>query len=65
MRDRNLLCKYYIRAGKCKKGKGCTAFGEMQHCGLYKPDLNGKPIRVDKRKSKLEKIRKKRKVLQD
>lgn len=59
MRDRNLLCKYYIRAGVCSKSKGCTIFGEMQHCGLYNPDLNSKPLRVDKRKTKLEKIRKK------
>ena len=61
MRDRNLLCKYYICAGKCSKGKGCTAFGDMQHCGLYKQDLNGKPLRADKRKTKMEKIRKKEK----
>lgn len=61
MKDRNKLCIYYERAGKCSKGKGCTAFGNMQHCGSYKPDLNGKPLRTDKRKTKMEKIRRKEK----
>lgn len=61
MKDRNKLCKYYIRAGVCSKGKGCTAFGEMQHCGNYVPDLNGKPLRVDRHKSKMDKIRRKEK----
>ena len=61
MRDRNLLCKYYIRAGVCLKGKGCTVFGEMQHCGNYIPDLNSRPLRADRRKSKIEKIRRKEK----
>lgn len=59
MKDRNKICIYYERAGKCSKGKGCTIFGEMQKCGLYKPDLNSKPLRVDKRKSKMEKIKRK------
>ena len=58
MKDRNKLCIYYERAGKCSKGKGCTAFGEMQHCGLYTPDKMGKPLRVDR---KMEKIRRKEK----
>lgn len=61
MKDRNKLCIYYERAGKCSKGKGCTAFGEMQHCGLYTPDKMGKQLRVDRRKIKMEKIRRKEK----
>lgn len=61
MKDRNLICKYYERANQCSKGKGCTIWGEMQHCGLYKADLNSKPLRQDKRKNKLEKINRKEK----
>lgn len=59
MKDRNKLCKHYLKAGTCSKNKGCTIWGEMQHCGLYEPDLNSKPLRTDKRKSKKEKIEKK------
>jgi hypothetical protein len=59
MKDRNKLCKYYIRAGVCSKGKGCTIWNEMQHCGLYNPDLNGKPLRIDNRKQEKEKIQRK------
>ena len=59
MKDRNKLCKYYIRAGVCSKGKGCTIWGEMQHCGLYCPDLASKPLRTDGRKQKKAKIDKK------
>lgn len=59
MRDRNKLCKFYQRAGVCSKNKGCTIWGDMQHCGLYEPDLASKPLRADKRKSKKEKINKK------
>ena len=32
MKDRNILCKHYIRAGVCKYGKECHAYQEMQHC---------------------------------
>lgn len=61
MKDRNKLCKYYIRAGVCSKGKGCTIFGTMQHCGNYSPNPDSKPLRVDRRKQKMEKIRRKEK----
>lgn len=61
MKDRNKICIYYERAGKCSKGKGCTVFGEMQHCGLYKPERGSRPIREDNRKRKMEKIRRKEK----
>ena len=59
MRDRNKLCIYYERAGKCKKGKGCTAFGEMQHCGLYIKNSKSKNLRPNNKRKKLEEIRKK------
>lgn len=59
MRDRNRLCKYYLRAGVCSKGKGCTIWGEMQHCGLYEKDLKSKELRPNNKKRKLENIRKK------
>ena len=52
MKDRNKLCKFYQRAGVCSKNKGCTIWGDMQHCGLYEPDLASKPLRTDKRKRK-------------
>ena len=39
MKDRNLLCKYYIQANKCLKNKGCTIWKEMQHCGSYDDKL--------------------------
>ena len=59
MKDRNKLCKYYIRAGVCSKGKGCTIWGEMQHCGNYVPNLNGKPLRPNNKRKKIDEIRKK------
>ena len=57
MKDRNLLCKYYIQANKCSKNKGCTIWREMQHCGLYEPNLNSKPLRENNKRQKIEKIR--------
>lgn len=59
MKDRNLLCEYYICAGQCKKGKVCYAQKEMQHCSLYIPNKQSQPLRTDKRKQKKEKILKK------
>ena len=59
MKDRNFLCKYYIRAGECSKGKGCNIWKGMQKCGLYSPDLNSKSLRPNNIKNKKEKILKK------
>lgn len=59
MKDRNFLCKYYQKAGTCSRGKGCTIWNEMQHCGSYVPDLNSKPLRENNKRKKLEEIRRK------
>lgn len=58
MKDRNLLCIYYECANKCSKGRGCTIWGKMQSCRLYKPNYNSKPLRIDKRRQKREKFEK-------
>lgn len=59
MKDRNLICKYYICAGVCSQGKSCSVWSSMQHCGSYVPDLNSKPLRENNKREKLEKIRRK------
>lgn len=57
MKDRNILCEYYVRAGICDLGKICYIDKEMVHCSKYKKDKNRKPFRVNKRKEKLNKIK--------
>lgn len=57
MKDRNILCKHYVRAGVCKYGKECHAYQEMQHCAKYEKDEHRKPFRVNNKKKKLEKIK--------
>ena len=58
MRDRNILCEHYVRAGVCDLGKECHIYKEMQKCSKYKKDKNKKPFRTNNKRQKLEKIRK-------
>lgn len=56
MKDRNIICTHYARAGECAISKReCHAFGQMQHCPDYAPRKGSKPIRPNLRKSKRNK----------
>ena len=59
MKDRNIICKYYIRHGECSKNKKADLKNICQHCSLYIKKENSKPFRVNNKKKKLEKIKKK------
>lgn len=59
MKDRNLICIYYVRHGVCALGKECSVYKEMQHCSLYKPNKNTLPFRQNNKRKKLEKIKRK------
>lgn len=49
-------CVNYVCAGLCKKGRAASYSGYCQHCSLYEPRCKEKT--VNKKKQKLEKIRK-------
>lgn len=59
MKDREIICKHYVRAGVCAiSKKQCSVRGEMQHCAKYEPERGTQPIRANTRKRKLENARK-------
>lgn len=62
MKDREILCKFYICNGKCTKGKDAKFYGICQHCSLYEKKKGAKPNRTDLRKKKLNKIQKKERI---
>ena len=58
MKDRNLICKHYVRAGECAITKRkCMVQGEMQHCGKYEARKGTEPIRANQRRKKLERAK--------
>lgn len=59
MKERNIICKFYLQKDKCLKNKGCSVNKEMQHCGLYEPNLNSKPFRYNNKQKKIEQIKRK------
>lgn len=59
MKDRTIICEYYICAGSCAKGKEASFATTCQHCKKYMPKAGSAPSRTDNRKRKLDKINKK------
>lgn len=59
MKDRNIICEFYIRHGECKKGKNADIIKTCQHCSFYSKKIGAKPHRTDNRRQKMEKINKK------
>ena len=58
-KERILPCLHYICEGSCNiKNKKCRFWKEMQICSSYKKKEGAAPARTDKRKQKLEKLRK-------
>lgn len=59
MKERNIICQHYERAGVCAiSKKKCFVSKEMQHCAKYVAVKGGKPIKPDNRKAKLERAKK-------
>jgi len=56
-KDRIEPCEFYICLGSCKKGRKAEHKGYCQHCDKYKP--RARVHHVNKKKQKLDKIRKK------
>lgn len=59
MRDREIICAYYVRRGECAKGRKAEHYKICQSCSKYLPLKGAKPARVDRRREKLAKIQKK------
>ena len=55
-KDREIVCKYYISLGECKKGREASHKGYCQKCDKYFPRAYVKI--VNKKKRKIEKIKK-------
>lgn len=58
-RERNYICEFYVRAHECTKGRDAEVHGVCQTCPKYRKKAGAKPIRVDNRRTKLEKINRK------
>ena len=56
-KDRETPCKLYVCEGECKKGRTAEHKGYCQKCGKYVPRV--KDRHINRKKQKLEKIRKK------
>lgn len=56
-KDRLTPCLFYICKGECKKNREAEHGGYCQKCDKYKPRV--REHHVNKKKQKLEKIRKK------
>lgn len=56
-KDRQTPCVSYICLGSCKKGRKAEHTGYCQHCDKYRPRARVRYL--NKKKQKLEKIRKK------
>lgn len=54
---RETPCKFYLAAGQCTKGREAKHTGYCQRCGKYQP--RAKVRAVNRKKQKLEKLRKK------
>ena len=56
-KDRLTPCLFYVCKGECKKRRNAEHSGYCQKCDKYKPRV--REYRVNKKKQKLEQIRKK------
>ena len=56
MRDRTIICEFYICHGECKKGKNADFATTCQHCNSYRKKAGATPSRTDERRKKLNKI---------
>lgn len=56
-KDRLTPCLFYVCKGECKKGRNAEHSGYCQKCDKYKPRV--REHRVNKKRQKLEQIRKK------
>ena len=54
---RETPCKFYLAAGQCIKGREAKHTGYCQRCDKYQP--RAKVRAVNRKKQKLEKLRKK------
>lgn len=59
MRDRTIICEFYICHGQCEKGLDADFATVCQHCGKYRKKAGAVPSRVDNRRRKMDKILKK------
>ena len=55
--DRITPCKHYLCKGKCSKGREANHTGYCQKCNKYEPRCKVK--RINRKKEKIEKIKKK------
>ena len=55
-KDRIDVCKYYICAGSCNKGREADYAHYCQKCNKYEPRVREKHL--NRKKEKIEKIRK-------
>lgn len=58
MKDREIMCQYYICEGQCCKGYAGTFRKSCQHCKHYRAKRGTMPARTDNRRRKLEKYSK-------
>ena len=54
---REAVCKFYVALGECSKGRDACHKGYCQRCNKYIP--RSKVRKVNKKRSALEKMRKK------
>ena len=59
MKDREIVCQFYVCEHKCSKGREGTFRKACQHCTKYRPKRGTRPARVDKRRQKMDKMLKK------
>ena len=52
MKDRGVVCKFYICEGSCSKGREGTFNKYCQKCDKYFPRPGGKNTKEDRRKEK-------------
>lgn len=60
--DRQTPCLYYICAGQCTKGRKADHAHYCQKCSKYRP--RAKVRHINRKKEKLEKMRKEEEVLE-
>ena len=60
MKDREIVCKYYLNEGNCAKGREGTFRKQCQICSKYEPIKHGIPARKNLKQEKTEKFMKDR-----
>ena len=56
MKERGVVCKFYVCEGSCSKGREGTFHKYCQKCDKYSPRPGGKNIKEDRRKEKQAKF---------